>query len=79
MAADANKGTAVRLLQRSLGISRDQTVAFGDYLNDLEMLDAAGWSFAMANAHPEVLARAARIAPANTEHGLITTLGRVLV
>ncbi len=78
MAAEANKGAAVRLLQESLGITRDQTVAFGDYLNDLEMLDAATWSFAMANAHPEVLARAAAIAPANTEHGLITTLGRLL-
>nr|WP_269328963.1 Cof-type HAD-IIB family hydrolase [Kineosporia babensis] len=78
MAAGANKGVAVGQLQRSLGITRDQTVAFGDYLNDLEMLDAATWSFAMANAHPEVLARAAAIAPANTEQGLITTLEQLL-
>jgi hydroxymethylpyrimidine pyrophosphatase-like HAD family hydrolase len=33
-----------------------QTAAFGDYLNDLEMLRAADWSYAMADAHPDVAA-----------------------
>ncbi len=78
MARAANKGAAVGQLQQSLGVTRDQTVAFGDYLNDLEMLDAATWSFAMANAHPEVLARAAAIAPPNTEQGMLTTLAELL-
>ncbi|GAB6902078.1 Cof-type HAD-IIB family hydrolase [Kineosporia succinea] len=78
MAARANKGAAVEQLQDSLGITRDQTVAFGDYLNDLEMLDAATWSFAMANAHPEVLARAAAIAPSNAEQGMLTVLEELL-
>ncbi len=53
-------------------------MAFGDYLNDLEMLDAATWSFAMANAHPEVLARAAAIAPSNAEQGMLTVLEELL-
>ncbi|GLY15381.1 hydrolase [Kineosporia sp. NBRC 101677] len=78
MASGANKGAAVQQLQQRLGITREQTVAFGDYLNDLEMLDTATWSFAMANAHPEVLARAAAIAPANTEQGMLTTLTELL-
>ena len=74
MAAEANKGRAVQLLQEQLGITPAQTVAFGDYLNDLEMLDAADLSFAMANAHPDVLARARHTAPSNLDHGVITTL-----
>ena len=78
MAVGVNKGTAVRGLQRELGITRGKTAAFGDYLNDLELLDAAGPSFAMANAHPEVLARAHAIAPSNTEGAIVTVLAQLL-
>lgn len=78
MAAGANKGTALRQLQEALGVTPDQTVVFGDYLNDLEMLDAAGASFAMANAHEDVRRRAAHLAPANTEGGVVRTLTRLL-
>ncbi len=73
-----HKGLAVRRLQESLGITAEQTVAFGDYLNDLEMLDAAHLSFAMANAHPEVLDRANHQAPSNLDNGVVTTLTRLL-
>ncbi|MEU9478134.1 Cof-type HAD-IIB family hydrolase [Streptomyces sp. NPDC048191] len=74
----ANKGTALRGLQRALGITPAQTMVFGDYLNDLEMLDAADWSFAMANAHPEVVRRARHLAPSNNDNGVLRTLSRVL-
>lgn len=74
----ANKGTALRGLQRTLGITPAQTMVFGDYLNDLEMLDAAEWSFAMANAHPEVVRRARHLAPSNNDDGVLRTIARVL-
>lgn len=69
-----NKGVALERLQAALGISREQTAAFGDYLNDLEMMDAAGHSYAMANAHPDILARARFQAPSNLDHGVLTTI-----
>lgn len=69
-----NKGVALEGLQRTLGINRGQTAAFGDYLNDLEMLDAAEWSFAMQDAHADVAARARHRAPSNRDHGVITTI-----
>lgn len=78
MQADINKGVALRSLQAELGVTRAETVVFGDYLNDLEMLDEADASFAMANAHPDVLARARYRAPSNADHGVITTLTRLL-
>ena len=78
MNTSANKGAALRGLQRELGITPAQTVVFGDYLNDLEMLDAADWSFAMANAHPAVIARARHLAPANNDNGVLRTLARLL-
>jgi Cof subfamily protein (haloacid dehalogenase superfamily) len=74
----ANKGAAVRMLQRDLGITPAQTLAFGDYLNDLEMLDAAEWSFAMTNAHPDVVGRARYLAPPHTENGVLRTITRLL-
>nr|WP_154923370.1 Cof-type HAD-IIB family hydrolase [Microbacterium testaceum] len=73
-----DKGVALRRLQDALEVTPAQTAAFGDYLNDLEMLDAAHWSYAMANAHPEVAARARLRAPSNTEHGVLTTLETLL-
>lgn len=78
MALGVNKGVAVRNLQVALGVAPAQTVVFGDYLNDLEMLDAADLSFAMANAHPEVARRARFRAPSNLDGGVITTLRRLL-
>ena len=48
-------------LQRTLGVGPDQTMAFGDYLNDLEMLAQATHSFAMGNAHPRVVAASRRV------------------
>ncbi|WP_137843002.1 Cof-type HAD-IIB family hydrolase [Microbacterium sp. 2FI] len=78
MNTGVNKGVALARLQESLGIARAETAVFGDYLNDLEMMDAADLSFAMANAHPDVLARARHTAPSNVESGVITTIGKLL-
>ncbi|MGV9567646.1 Cof-type HAD-IIB family hydrolase [Streptomyces sp. NPDC003480] len=78
MNATANKGAALRRLQRELGVTPAQTLVFGDYLNDLEMLDAAEWSFAMANAHPDVIRRARHLAPAHTDNGVLRTITRLL-
>ena len=73
-----NKGVALRRLQAATGITPAQTAVFGDYLNDLEMMDAATLSFAMANAHPDVAARARFGAPSNLEHGVVTTIEKLL-
>lgn len=50
----ANKGRAVTALQHALGITPAQTMVFGDFLNDLEMMDTADYAFAMHNAHPQL-------------------------
>ena len=74
----ANKGAALGRLQRELGITSAQTVVFGDYLNDLEMLDGAEWSLAMANAHPDVFRHARYVAPSNNDNGVLRTITRLL-
>jgi len=73
-----NKGTALRRLQELLGVTPAQTAAFGDYLNDLELLDAAELSFAMADAHPDLVARSRFRAPSNRDGGVLTVLEHLL-
>lgn len=51
---DANKGKAIAFLQEKYGITKEETMVFGDYNNDLKMLELADFSFAMENAHPNV-------------------------
>jgi Cof subfamily protein (haloacid dehalogenase superfamily) len=55
-----SKGAALDSLARIRGLERDQIMAIGDNLNDLEMLEYAGRSVVMANASEEVLALAMR-------------------
>ena len=59
--AAANKGDALLALAGRLGLTRAQTMAFGDGLNDTAMLRAAGCGVAMGNARPEVKAAADRV------------------
>ena len=51
----ANKGDGLRLLAEKLNIPMSATMAFGDGLNDLSMIRAAGIGVAMGNACREVL------------------------
>lgn len=74
----ASKGKALRQIQQTLNITPDQTMVFGDYLNDLEMLQESTWSFAMANSHPDVFNHARYVAPANTRYGVMQVLARLL-
>ena len=74
----ANKGAAIRALQASYGISPAQTMVFGDFLNDLQMMDTADWSFAMGNAHPLLKARARYVAPTNIENGVVRTISELM-
>ena len=52
---NANKGVAVQVIQNQLNISFDKTMVFGDFLNDFEMMQTAKYSYAMKNAHPEII------------------------
>lgn len=65
-----HKGNALKFLQNYLGITKSETMVFGDYNNDLEMMALADFSFAMANSHPKVKAVAAYDAKSNDEGGV---------
>ena len=74
MAFGINKGEAVKLLQESLSIDPKETIAFGDQLNDIEMLERAYYSFAIGNARSEVKKTARFEADTNVRDGVLKIL-----
>jgi Cof subfamily protein (haloacid dehalogenase superfamily) len=54
-----NKGTALAIIAKYLGIDVSKTIAIGDGLwNDGPMIDIAGCGVAMKNAHKEIISKA---------------------
>src|SRR5699024_12567417 len=74
MPAGANKGAALHHMADTLDIDIAETAAFGDYLNDYELLQEAGTAVAMDIAHPQLEDVADVIAHSNVEHDVITLL-----
>ena len=74
----ANKGQTLKVLQEHYGITPEQTMAFGDYLNDLEMMQQAHHSYAMENAHSDIKAVARFRAKSNDEHGVMEVLNKLI-
>lgn len=68
------KATTLLAWSGALGIGTHEIAAFGDMPNDLPMLTAVTHSYAMANAHPDVLAAARHRAPSNDEDGVAQVL-----
>ena len=73
-----SKGNAIEVLSEHLGLGRRQLMAFGDTLNDLEMLAAVEHSYAVANADQEVLDKAQFLTASNEELGVYQVLDRLL-
>ncbi|MFR9673126.1 Cof-type HAD-IIB family hydrolase [Streptomyces sp. TR06-5] len=73
-----SKASTLALACAERGISADEVVAFGDMPNDLEMLTWAGTSFAMSNAHPDVLAATTARTASNEEDGVAAAIEDLL-
>lgn len=75
---NANKGHAIQLIQKLHNISPEETLVFGDYNNDIEMLQAAHFSYAMENAHPLVKQVANFETKSNKELGVEIILEKMI-
>ncbi|TLS41489.1 Cof-type HAD-IIB family hydrolase [Streptomyces montanus] len=73
-----SKASTLALCCAERGISHEEVVAFGDMPNDVEMLTWAGTSYAMGNAHPDVIAAASGRTVANNEDGVAVVIERML-
>ncbi len=72
--ANVHKGTTVEQLQSILNVTLEETMAFGDGYNDLELMVRAAYSFAMRNAVPELKDISRYITSSNEEEGVLNTI-----
>lgn len=75
---EVSKASTLALCCAERGISHEEVVAFGDMPNDVEMLSWAGRSYAMGNAHPDVIAAASGHTVANNDDGVAVVIERLL-
>lgn len=78
MCKQVSKGNALSDIQSLLQVSPAETMAFGDYQNDISMFAKADYSYAMGQASDAVKQYARFVAPPNTENGVVRTICEAL-
>ncbi|ARY90243.1 MULTISPECIES: HAD family hydrolase [Lacticaseibacillus] len=73
-----NKGRGMRILSRHFDIPTAQMMAFGDYDNDIPMLETVGYSYIMANATQGMAQHAKYRTRSNDEYGVLHVMDQVL-
>ena len=77
MSRSGGKENGIRALCAAIGITPEETIAFGDADNDLEMLQLAGIGVAMGNALPQVRACADMVTDTVENDGIAHALRRL--
>lgn len=72
--ATSNKAVGIQRVIEHLGLRREETMAFGDGANDIEMLQYAGIGVAMGNADPKVQAQADYVTASADDEGILKAL-----
>ena len=72
-----DKGRGLRRVCEALGVPLADTVAFGDSMNDWEMMHTAGISVCMADGSPELRRACSRICPPVEQDGLATAFAEL--
>lgn len=71
-----DKGNGIRRIQKQYDILPEESMAFGDYLNDYEMMQVCEYSYAMENAHPKLKEICKYQTESNEECGVVKELVR---
>lgn len=69
-----DKGKALAAIRKKLGISKSEVMAFGDYYNDISLLNEAEYSYTMANACEDMHKYSAYRTLSNNENGVIKAI-----
>jgi len=72
--AGCSKGTTLARWAATRKLARDQVMAVGDNLNDVEMLDFAGVAVLMGNATDALKSRGYLLTASNDEGGLASAI-----
>lgn len=70
----ATKGTALQFIQERLHIRKEETMVFGDNINDIPMLACAGAAYAVENGREQTKAAADRVIPPYWENGVLQVM-----
>lgn len=73
-----NKGTTLTYLLKQLHIQKDEVAAFGDEMNDYEMLKSVKYAYAMQNAVNPIKDIAYEIVDSNENDGVIKKIKEIL-
>ena len=65
-----DKGRGVKIIAEHFGVSIEDTIGFGDSMNDLEMIETVGTSVCMDNGSPKLKALSDLVCPAVEADGL---------
>lgn len=76
---DVNKGSALEQIQKDENISPEETMVFGDFYNDIEMLQKAHYSFVMENANDDMKQYGNFIAESNRKNGVIKAIEKYVL
>jgi len=76
--AGCSKGATLARWAAARGVAREEVMAIGDNLNDVEMLDFAGAAYVMGNATDTLKSRGYRPTASNDEGGLATAVRHCL-
>lgn len=71
---DGSKARGIHAVLDKLGLTMADAWAFGDGLNDIEMLSSVGFGVAMGNAHDDLKAVADFVCPSHQEDGIFKGL-----
>ncbi len=74
---NVNKGVAVERILSHLKLRKEQAIAFGDGMNDKEMLLSVGEGFVMENGSPELFQYAKHTTTAVTDSGIFNGLKKL--
>lgn len=73
-----NKGEGMRFIMDYFKVNQDEVMAFGDADNDIEMLKAVTYGYAMSNAKELFKSRFNYLAPSNDENGVLQVIENYL-
>ena len=76
--AGISKATGLEALAKYLGLAAEDVIAFGDQLNDLEMMRYAGTSIAVENAVPEIKAVADYVIGNNNDSSVLVEMEKLI-
>ena len=72
--SEVSKGGAIEFIRQKHKLTRSETMAFGDYYNDIDMLEQADFSYVMENAPEDMRVHGRYLAPSNNEGGVATVI-----